>query len=108
MAITINIFYHGKNGRPFEFAREMIESGIVDEIRKEPGNLSYNYYFPLQDMDTILLIDSWENQDALDYHHASDVMKKIAKLRNKYDLTMEVKYYVDKDVPEKDKKYIKK
>ena len=35
----------------------MISSGIVDEIRKKEGNLRYEYFEPLDDKDTILLID---------------------------------------------------
>ena len=30
MSITINIYYKGENGSARNFAREMIESGIVD------------------------------------------------------------------------------
>ena len=35
MAITINIYYSGTNGRAREFAKEMIASGIVEAIRAE-------------------------------------------------------------------------
>ena len=35
MAITINIFYTGKNDNAKKFAEEMIASGTVDLIRKE-------------------------------------------------------------------------
>ena len=57
MSFTINIYYKGKNGSAKEFAKEMISSGIVDEIRKKEGNLRYEYFEPLDDKDTILLID---------------------------------------------------
>ena len=35
MAITINIYYSGRNGNAKKFAEEMISSGVVDEIRAE-------------------------------------------------------------------------
>ncbi len=41
MAITINIYYTGKNGSAKEFAKEMTETGVVSAIRNEPGNLKY-------------------------------------------------------------------
>ena len=84
MSITINIYYKGENGSARDFAREMIESGIVDEIKKEPGNIRYNYFFPIDDGETVLLIDTWENQEAIDIHHNSTMMEKIVKLREKY------------------------
>lgn len=57
----------------------------------------------------LLLIDSWESQEAIDLHHNSPMMKTILELREKYNLTMKVERYIsDKDgIPESDKKYIK-
>ena len=109
MAITINIYYHGKNGNAKRFAEEMLSSGIVDRIRAEKGNLKYEYFIPFDDTETVLLIDSWENQEALDIHHATPMMKEIIRLREKYDLTMKVERFVsDKaGIPEKDKAFIK-
>lgn len=109
MAITINIYYTGKNGSAKEFAKEMIASGIVDDIRKEKDNLKYEYFSSLNDSETILLIDRWVNQEALDIHHKSEMMRKIIDLRNKYDLKMKVERFVDDvDVPKTDEKYIRK
>ena len=107
MAFTINIYYTGSNGSARNFAEEMINSGIVNEIRNKRGNIRYEYFLPLDDKETILLIDSWENQDALDEHHKSETMKKIIDLRNKYDLHMKVERYTLEEDNENDKKYIK-
>ena len=107
MAFTINIYYTGSNGSAKSFAEEMINSGIVNEIRNKTGNLRYEYFLPLDDEKTILLIDSWENQEALDEHHKSETMNKIIELRNKYDLHMKVERYTLKEDNENDKKYIK-
>ena len=107
MAFTINIYYTGSNGSAKQFAEEMISSGIVDEIKSKKGNLRYEYFIPLNDNETILLIDCWENQEALDEHHKSETMNKIMKLRNKYDLHMKVERYILKENSNKDKKYIK-
>ena len=45
MAITINIFYTGRNGNAKKFAEEMVANGIVRDIRAEEGNLKYEYFF---------------------------------------------------------------
>ena len=85
----------------------MIKLGLVDQIRNEEGNLGYEYFFPLEDKETVLLIDSWVNQEALDKHHNLPLMKKISDLRKKYDLHMEVTKYIPL-VDDKDEKYIRK
>jgi len=109
MAITINIYYTGKADNAKLFAKEMVSSGIVEEIRKEEGNLRYDYFSPLDDDKTLLLIDSWENQLSLDKHHASPMMQKIFELREKYNLHMKVERYVSDEsgIPDNDKKFIK-
>mgnify|MGYP002069250487 CR=1 FL=1 len=60
MSLTVNLYYTGKNGSARKFAEEMESSGVADRIRKEPGNKKYEYFIPLDDPETILLIDSWK------------------------------------------------
>ena len=93
MSITINIYYKGENGNAKKFAEEMVSSGIVDRVRSEEGNLKYEYFFPMDDSETVLLIDRWQNEEALDIHHKSEMMKEIAELRNKYHLSMKVEKF---------------
>ncbi len=107
MAITINLRYTGQNGNALRFAQEMLKSGTVDMIRAERGNLRYEYYQSLDDPETILLIDSWEDQDALDTHHASPMMATIATLREKYDLHMTVERYVSAESPASENRFIR-
>ncbi len=93
MAITINIYYTGMNGNVRKFAEEMKSSGLVEQIRAEKGNLRYEYFFPMDDQETVLLIDAWESEEALDFHHKSPMMKQIAILRDKYQLKMRVQKF---------------
>ena len=107
MKITINIYYSGENGNAIKFINEMFSSGVVDKIRNEKGNISYNYYISYSNPETVLLIDKWENQDALDNHHKSIMMESIMKLRKKYNLKMHVERFIeDENNYEKDKMYI--
>lgn len=108
MDITVNLRYTGTNGSAKAFAEEMISSGTVDAIRAEEGNLRYEYYQSLDDPETILLIDSWASQEAIDAHHASPMMKTIAELREKYDLHMTVERYTGADTPESENQFIRK
>lgn len=97
MSLIINIYYTGENGSAKKFAEEMVSSGIVDRVRAEKGNKKYEYFFPMDDEETVLLIDKWENQEALDKHHKSPMMKEIAHLREKYNLHMRVEQFIEKN-----------
>lgn len=108
MAITVNLRYSGTGGNARAFSEEMMSSGTVDKIRAEKGNLRYEYYISLDDPETVLLIDSWADQAAIDVHHASPMMATIATLREKYDLHMTVERYVSIDDNEEDERFIRK
>lgn len=109
MAIVVNLYYTGTNGAARKFAEEMTNSGTVEKIRGEKGNLRYEYFFPMEDEETVLLIDAWEDQKAIDEHHASPMMERIAQLRAKYDLHMRVERYRTDEagVPKRDRDFIR-
>ncbi len=94
MSITLHVFYRGKEGAARAFADEMTAKGVVESIRREPGNLRYAYYYPAEDAGVVLLVDSWRDEAALDEHHRSPMMAEIAALREKYDLHMTVERFV--------------
>lgn len=94
MSIVMNLYYTGEAGNARRFAEEMERSGTAGLIRQESGNERYAYFFPMDDPETVLLIDIWKDQASIDKHHASPMMEKIAQLREKYDLHMRAERYI--------------
>ncbi len=84
--LTINIRYSGQNGSARKYVEEMESSGIAARIRAIEGCIRYDYFFPADDPEGLLLIDEWSGQEALDRYHSSPVMKEAAALREKYKL----------------------
>ena len=108
--VTMNLYYTGVDGNARKFVDEMESSGTADAIRAEEGNLRYDYFFSSADPETVLLIDSWASQEAIDAHHATTMMETIAALREKYDLHMSAERYyrAEEDVPATDQSFIRK
>jgi len=107
MSISVNLYYHGKNGSARKFAEAMERSGIADAIRNEEGNLGYRYFIPIDDPETVLLIDCWRDQAAIDAHHASPMMQQLAQLREEYDLHMAAERYSSTDAPDSDDRFLR-
>ncbi|MCG7340087.1 antibiotic biosynthesis monooxygenase [Staphylococcus sp. ACRSN] len=107
MSLTVNLYYTGKNGSAKRFIEAMINKGIVAKIKAQPGNLKYDYFISYDDPETVLLIDSWINQEALDKHHASEMMQDIAALRDKYDLYMKMERYQDDNTSHEDDHFLR-
>lgn len=80
--LTVIVTYEGELDNLKHFVNGMFYSGIVDNIRKEEGNMRYEYFFPLNDDNRLILIDSWKDQESLDRHHPSNTMNIIIKLIN--------------------------
>ena len=110
MSIVMNLYYTGKDGNARKFAEEMESSGTADRIRAEAGNERYEYFYPKNDPETVLLIDMWKDQESIDIHHASEMMGILAGLREKYDLKMRAERYVtdEEGISEKDQAFIRK
>ena len=97
MSLTVNIYYTGKDGSARAFAQEMMASGLVNQVRAEAGNEKYEYFFPMEDPETVLLIDRWSSQEAIDIHHKTPMMAQIAALREKYKLKMRAERFTEAD-----------
>ena len=66
-----------------------------------PGNggIRYRSRHPrVDDPETVLLIDSWRDQAAIDSYHASPMMGRLAALREKYDLHMTAERFVSDEL----------
>ena len=86
--ITINIRYTAENGNVRKYVEEMESSGIAAKIRAVEGCLGYDYFYPADDPNGLLLIDSWADQAALNRYHSSPAMQEAAALREKYGLVV--------------------
>lgn len=110
MSVVMNLYYTGTNGSARGFAEEMERSGIAGLIRSEAGNLRYEYFIPLKDPETVLLIDIWRDQAAIDLHHSSPMMEKILQLRKTYGLRVSAERYVtdENGIPDADATFIER
>ena len=93
MAITMNIYYRGTGGSARRVAEGVTASGTGGALPPQAGDPRHEDFLPPGGEETVPLIDSWEDQGALDAHHASSMMATIAALREKHDVCMTVERY---------------
>lgn len=108
MSIVMNLYYTGQDGSARRFAEEMERGGTAARVRAEEGNERYAYFQPLDDPETVLLIDVRRDQRALDLHHASEMMETIAALREKYGLCVRAERYISdaQGIPDADRSFL--
>lgn len=108
MSVVMNLYYTGQNGSAKRFVEEMETSGIANQIRQMPGNERYDYFLSISSPETVLLVDVWHDQTALDEHHASSMMNQILSLRQKYSLSVTAERFIsdEKGIPEHDRRFL--
>lgn len=105
--VVLNVYYNGENGSAKRFVEEMEKSGIAPSVRAEEGNIAYAYFSALGDDETVILVEKWESQRALDTHQASPAMSQIVRLREKHGVTSKVERFSSEDMPESDGKFVR-
>lgn len=73
------------------FYTGIVENGIGEKCENEKGCESYKYYFPAFDDTSLLLIEEWENEEALTAHKFQPHMSKLMELKEKYDVKTVIK-----------------
>ena len=64
--------------------RDIVEEGILTQIRQEDGCLTYDYYFSAQDENEVLLIERWESAAHQRVHMEQPHMARLREIKDKY------------------------
>lgn len=91
--LLLHVIYKVKEGKRDEFIRKVKESGIMTASLQEPGNLCYHYYYPTDDNNSALLIESWTNVQAQQFHCRTEHFQKLSELKNEYVEAVSIKKY---------------
>lgn len=88
--IVLNVIYHCKKGKRDEFLKALLEEGLDKKCRSDVGNIKYSYYLPAVEDNTVLLVEQWEDADALKTHSLASHMERIAELKSLYVESTEI------------------
>ena len=69
---------------------------ILPEFHNEEGNFLYEYFFPADHENEILLLEKWENQKALDAHGSSDASRFLGKIKGEFEVKTDVEKIIAK------------
>lgn len=90
--ITILVNYKAKHKTREIFVNEVIESEILDKIKKEDGFISYEYFYNVTNSDGLLLVEKWISEEK-QQHLKTEHMKKLKAIKEKYILETDVQSF---------------
>lgn len=82
--IVLNVTYKCKPGMREEFLKAIRAEGLDAACRAEAGNLKYDYYFPADGGDELLLVEKWRDTEALALHGKEPHFARIGALKPQY------------------------
>ena len=82
--IVLNVTYKCKPGMREAFLEKIREEGLDAKSRGEVGNSKYDYYFAADDGDELLLVEKWQDADALAKHGKEPHFARLGEIKEEY------------------------
>ena len=79
--LLLNVTYTMKPGMRDTFLKKVQAQGILDAVHQEDGCLQYSYYLPVEDSDTLLLVERWRDRAAQQAHLATPHMAALGPIK---------------------------
>lgn len=85
-ALTVLVTYTVRPGTGRAFLRQVVQRGLLDQIRREDGCQRYDYYLPADGADHVLLVEQWASAGQQAVHIKQPHMKELFALQKEYVL----------------------
>lgn len=82
--IVLNVIYSCKSGQRAAFLDAIKAEGLDDASRNEGGNSKYDYYEAIHDPDELLLVEHWQDEEALKAHFEEAHFKRLGELKDEF------------------------
>ena len=85
--ILLRVSYHARPGERDKFVQALLDEGIPAATRQEPGNVAYDFSCPIDEPDTVYLVEQWESMEALGVHSKQPMFQRLGALRAELGVT---------------------
>lgn len=91
--LLVNVKYTIQAGKRDEFLEKVLEQGIIQNSKAEPGNFKYEYYLPVDSENELFLMEMWVNSDVQVAHAKTEHYQKLQALKQKYVSKVSIEKY---------------
>lgn len=96
--LIMHVVYKVKAGKRDEFIKRVTEAGIIKATKQEPGNLLYDYYCPIDDNNSVLLVEEWTDTNAQEAHCRTEHFKRLSEIKKEYVEEIIIKKFDASDI----------
>ena len=80
--VVLNVIYKAVSENLEEFLEAVYTEGLDEASRNEEGNIKYDYYFPADNGDELLLVEKWRDEAAFEQHKSEPHFKRLGELKD--------------------------
>ena len=84
MEVNLLVTYTAKPGCREQFVRDVVAQGILAAVQAEEGCRQYEYFFSVENENTVLLKERWESDAHLRAHLAQPHMSALGNIKKQY------------------------
>jgi len=96
--ILLNVIYTVKDGKREEFYNQLCDKKIILKSRSEEGNLKYDYFFPVDNANDILLLEIWADTEAQQLHSLTPHFLELQELKKQYIINVKIDKFICKTI----------
>ena len=93
MKQVLEVHYFVRDGMRNEFYDRIISEGIASASMAEEGNEKYDYYFSCDDVNELLLLEVWRDEEAVEAHSRTEHFAKLADIKKELVLDTKISRY---------------
>ena len=82
--LVFNVTFKCRNGMRDVFLDAILSEGIDSSARSESGNLQYDWYIPVGNSTDLLLIEKYEDDEAVAGHVRQPHTARLVELKEAY------------------------
>jgi quinol monooxygenase YgiN len=82
--IILNVTYKCRPDMREEFLEAIMAEGIDAACRAETGNIKYDYFRSVNDSDELLLVEKWQDAEALASHGKQPHFARLGKIKTEF------------------------
>jgi quinol monooxygenase YgiN len=86
--IGLNVIYRLKKGIRDEFLRALSKAGVIESVRKEPGNAGYGFFLPVDNPDEVLIVEKWIDEQSFKAHLEGAAAKSLVPIKEQFLLEL--------------------
>ena len=82
--LVLNVTYIIKPGMRNAYMEKVAEIQMAEKSRAEAGNITYEYFLPMEGKDRIFLLEKWQDEEAFQAHTKEEHFKALGELKAYY------------------------